>query len=121
MGRPLAELGFDGVDYRFQLIEIAVVQAETPCELPNSFDGIQIRRVGRQIVQRKVKQVFFSPWPMKKGMMVFGVIGNHHHPAASADAVARRLFMNAKKLALLNLPVSRQNRNFPSRSRTAPK
>src|SRR5664280_3476109 len=33
----------------------------------------------------------------------------------------RRLFMNAKKLAPLNLPVSRQNINFPSRNRTAPK
>jgi len=32
----------------------------------------------------------------------------------------RKLFTNAKKVAPLKLPASRQNRNFPSRSRTAP-
>jgi hypothetical protein len=40
---PLAELGFDGVDHRFQPVEVAVVQAETLCKLPNSFDRIQVR------------------------------------------------------------------------------
>jgi len=37
----LAELGFDGVDHRVQLVEVAVVQAETLCELSSSFDGIE--------------------------------------------------------------------------------
>src|SRR5450759_2521362 len=35
--------------------------------------------------------------------------------------VRRRLFMNAKKVAPLNLSASRQNWNLPSRNRTAPK
>src|SRR5665811_549964 len=35
--------------------------------------------------------------------------------------VRRRLFMNAKKVAPLNLSASRQNWNLPSRKRTAPK
>jgi hypothetical protein len=42
-------------------VEVAVVQAETPCELPDSFDGIEVRGVGRQIVQREVRRVLFSP------------------------------------------------------------
>jgi hypothetical protein len=56
------------------------VQAEAPCKLPNSFDGVEVRQVGRQIVQRKVEDMFFSPWPEEKGMMVFGVVGDSPPP-----------------------------------------
>ena len=41
--------------------------------------------------------VFFSPWSVETGMMVFGVIGDHDHPAARADAVASQTFHEREK------------------------
>src|ERR1035437_6372593 len=113
MVRPLAELGFDGVDHSFQLVEVAVVQAEAPCKLPNSFDGIQVRRVGRQIAQRKVEDMFFSPWPVEKGMMVFGVIGDHHYPATGSDAVAAQAFHECEKGRAIELTCFAAKQKLP--------
>ena len=66
------------------------METETAGELPNSFDGIEFRRVRGQIVESKVKGVFFSPGPVETGMMVLGVIGDHYHAAAGSDAVAAK-------------------------------
>jgi hypothetical protein len=54
-------------------------------------------------------------------MMVFGVVGDYHHPATGSDAIAAQAFHECEKDSAIELAVSRQNRNFPSRNRTAPK
>ena len=66
------------------------METETAGELPNTFDGIEFRRVRGQIIEREVKGVFFSPRLVKTGMMVFRVIGDHHHAAAGSDAGAAK-------------------------------
>ncbi len=66
------------------------METETAGELPNTFDGIEFRRVRGQIVEREVKGMFFSPVPVNTGMMVFGVIGDYHHAAAGSDAGAAK-------------------------------
>jgi len=97
------------------------VETEASGELPNSFDGVEFRRVQGQVVEGKVKRVLFSPGLVQAAMMVFGVIGDHDYAATGSDAGAAKVLMKAKNVRPLNLPVSRRKKNFPSRSRTAPK
>jgi hypothetical protein len=86
----MLELGLDGVDHLGEGWEVSIVETETAGELPNTFDGIEFRRVRGQIVEREVKGMFFSPGLVETGMMVFGVISDHHHAAAGSDAAAAK-------------------------------
>jgi len=76
---PSGELRFDGSDDLVQRWEVAVMQTESACELPDPFDGIQIRAVGRQVVQGELGLLPRPPRGVQRGVMIFGIVDDHHH------------------------------------------
>ena len=58
---PSCEFSLDGVHDPVQLGEVAVVQAAPASELPDSFDWIEFRAVGRQEFEAEPLLVGFAP------------------------------------------------------------
>src|SRR6516225_9817405 len=70
-------------------------------------DGIQLRAVRRQIVEHKIGGMFFSPLPMEPGVVVLGIVRDHHHAATAGEAGLVKLFHKFKEgqaVELLLLP-----------------
>jgi hypothetical protein len=80
---PQWELIFYGVDYGIQQGKVAVVNRQPPRQFPNSLDGVQIRTIGRQEIQRKAVGRILRPSPMEPGMMVAGIVQDDDHPSAT--------------------------------------
>jgi hypothetical protein len=64
------------------------VQALSPGKLPNPFDGVEVRRVWRQIVEDQSVCMLLPPASMQPGMMIAGIVGDHHDPARCGDGGA---------------------------------
>src|SRR5260370_28851010 len=60
-------------------------------------DRIQLRAVGRQIVQNKVFGVLFSPLLVQPGMMISRVVSDDNHSAPGSDAGAAKAFHKRKE------------------------
>src|SRR5450759_5633864 len=73
------------------------MQATAPSQFPNALDRIQLRAVGRQVVQSKVFGVLFSPLLVQSGMMISRVVGDDNHSAPGSDAGAAETFHERKE------------------------
>jgi hypothetical protein len=62
---PFRELSFDGSDDAIEEGKVAVVEAESAGEFPDSFDGIQFGAVGRQEVQAEIGDLLDAPFQMQ--------------------------------------------------------
>ena len=61
------------------------MQASPARQLPDTLDGVDLRTVARQIIERKAVSLFLPPFAVKKSMEVFGVVNDDHDlPPASA-------------------------------------
>ena len=69
-----------------QMREVSIVQTPAACELPDALDGVQLRAVGREVIEREAIPVLFPPIPVKAGMMVFRVVSNDHDAALTSGA-----------------------------------
>ena len=67
-----------------QMREVSIVQASAACKLPDAFDGVQLRAVGREVIEREASCVLLPPIPVQTGMMVFRVVGNNHDAAPAS-------------------------------------
>ena len=75
-------------DHRSQGCEIAVMKTAPPGQLPNPFDRIEFRAVGRQKMQGEVANHCASPSFMKVGMVIASIVDDDHHfPAWTAVAL----------------------------------
>jgi len=63
------------------------VQAKPSRQFPDAFDGIQIRAVGRQVAQGKLRFLFRPP----RGVVVAGVINDHDHTPSGPPAALPQL------------------------------
>ena len=61
------------------------MQAAAAGELPDTFDRVQFRAIGRQIIQSKVSGVLRAPGVVKKGVMLLGIVGDVHNAPAAAN------------------------------------
>ena len=55
-------------------------------QLPHTLRGIQLGTVRRQEVQGEALGDLLPPFPVKSGVVVFRIVGNHHHPSSGASA-----------------------------------
>jgi hypothetical protein len=62
---PFGELAFDGGNDALEESEVTIVQAAR--KLPDSFDGIQLRAVGRQEGQVELGSLLIAPLQMESG------------------------------------------------------
>jgi hypothetical protein len=83
---PDLECGCHRRDHLIQSCEIAVVKTAPPSQLPDPFDRIEFRTVGRQEVQAKMIRDLSSPSHMQVGMVIASVVEDHHHFPAWATA-----------------------------------
>ena len=88
---PVRELGFDGNRDIAQAGKVAVMGTKTTRELPHTLRGIQLRTVGRQEIQGETVNPVLSPVPVQSGVVIAGVVGNHHHPSRRASAQGAKL------------------------------
>ena len=61
-------------------------------ELPDALRGVQFRTVGRQEIQAKMFRLLLPPIAVQSGMVISGVVGNHHYPSSRASAGGAKLF-----------------------------
>ena len=55
-------------------------------QFPDALGGVQFRAVGRQEIQAEALGFLLSPVPVQAGVMILGVVGNHHCPSRPARA-----------------------------------
>ena len=82
--------------------EVSIVQALAACELPGAFDGVQLRAVGWEVIEREASRVLLPPFPVQAGMMVFRVVGNDHDAASASGAGGPQLSARIQKRINLN-------------------
>src|SRR5688572_28852297 len=63
--------------------EIAIVEAEPARKLPDPFDWVQFRAVGRQEVQDEMGSLPITPLPMEFGPMILRIVTDGQHAAVS--------------------------------------
>ena len=73
------------MDHIVQLGEVAIMQAVAAGEFPDTFDRVQFRAIGRQIVQNEVSGVLRALVLVKKGVMILGIVGDDHNAPAAAN------------------------------------
>jgi hypothetical protein len=71
------------------------MQTEPPRQFPNPFDGIQVRAVGRQVAQGEFGLLLRPPSRVQRGVMIFGVVDDHHHAPSRPSAAAPQFFQEA--------------------------
>ena len=71
---PSSELHVDDLSEFGQRGEVAVVKPEFAQELPNAFDRVELRAVGRKEQERKIWFLQLPPFGVERSVMVFGVI-----------------------------------------------
>ena len=61
-------------------------------EFPHALRGIQFRAVGWQEVQAETFRLLLPPVAVQSGVVISGVVGNHHHLSSRASAGGTKLF-----------------------------
>ena len=61
-------------------------------EFPHPLRRIQLGTIRRQELQGKALGALFPPCPVKSGVVVFRIVGNHHHPSSGAGAGRPKVF-----------------------------
>ena len=84
--RPRSKLLLDRSHNCRQSWKVAIVQAKTPRQFPDSLDWIQIRAIRRQVTQGEFRALLRPPIGVKLGMVIPGVIRNHDHSAFGSAA-----------------------------------
>jgi hypothetical protein len=93
------------------MIEVAIVQATTACELPHSLDRIEFRTVRGKEVQSKVMGLLFPPRSVQAGVVITGIVGDDHNPSPGPVAGGAELLEKLKEAG----PVELLFRNYRSR------
>jgi len=58
------------------------VKSQPAHQLPDAFDRVEFRAVGRQEMQDEAVSDLLPPWGMKYRVMVFGIVDDDHDLAA---------------------------------------
>jgi len=61
-------------------------------EFPDALRGVQFRAVGRQEVQAETFRLLLPPVAVQSGVVISGVVGNHHRLSIRASAGGTKLF-----------------------------
>jgi len=69
-----------------QMCEVSIVQASATCNFPDALDGVQLRAVGGEVVEREARRTPLPPLPVKACMVVFRVVGNDHDASSGSGA-----------------------------------
>lgn len=83
--------------------ESRVLRSFSPRDLPNSLDGIELKAVGQHGHRRKPFIAAYSPFSMKLGMVVSGVVNDEHNPPRRVRADLAQVFEEAKKCLHIEL------------------
>ncbi len=80
---PLTKTGLDGGQQLVQVAEVEIVGGDPPRELPDPFDGSELRAIGRQEPQFQMRLVFFQQGGEPFGVVVAGVVEHRGHLSAA--------------------------------------
>ncbi len=69
-----------------QMREVSIVQASATCKFPDALDGVQLRAVGGEVIERETIRAPLPPLLMKACMMVFRVVGSDHDASFGSGA-----------------------------------
>jgi hypothetical protein len=74
------------MDHVIQMREVSIVQASAACEFPDALDGIQLRAISWEEVEREALGVFLPPFSVESRVVVFRVVGNDHDASFGSGA-----------------------------------
>ena len=80
-----------------EIVEVAIVQATTACELPHALDRIEFGTVRGKEIQSKVMGVLFPPRSVQAGVVITGIVGDDHNPSPGAAAGGAELLEELKE------------------------
>ena len=84
----MSKLCFYGCDDFLERGKVSVVDALATRQFPNPFDRVQFGAVGWQVFQSEIRDMVLSPFFVKPGVMVSGVVRNDHNTAPGPDTNA---------------------------------
>src|ERR1039457_1371592 len=67
------------------------MDTKTAREFPDALRRVQFRAVGRQEVQTETFRLLLPPVLVESGVVISGVVGNHHHLSIRAGAGGTKL------------------------------
>ena len=73
---PFEELGFHSCDDLLESAKIAIVKPKAAQQLPDTLNGIEDGRIGRQIIETEAGRFLLSPVFVQQGVVVFGIVGD---------------------------------------------
>jgi hypothetical protein len=82
----MSEFAFHRLQNLVQASEVSVVQTSPPCQFPDTLDGVQLRAIGGEVVEREVIGVPFPPRAVKSSVVVFRIVGNDHDTPSGSSA-----------------------------------
>src|SRR5580698_639493 len=83
---PSPEPSLNSGNHEIQFREVAIMQAEAADQLPNPFNGIQVRAVRRQEGQLEISPLLLAPRTMQPCVVIFGIVDNHDDAPPGAAA-----------------------------------
>jgi len=93
--RPARKPYFDRLHDAVQRREVTIVQSKPTSQFPDPFNRIQIRTVRRQVTHPKIGLLLGPPLGVKLGVVILGVIRDHHHLATGPAATLAQLTKKA--------------------------
>ena len=103
----MRELGFYRADDVFEILEVAIVQATTACELPHSLDQIEFGTVQGKEIQSKVMGVLFPPRSVQAGVVITSIVDDDHNPSPSPAAGGAELLEKLRGTPISTLATAR--------------
>jgi len=76
-GTPLIKLSFSAYAHLIKFWEVDVMETESARELPDPFNGIELRAIRRKKVEAKPRLDLLSPSLMQQRVMVLRIVENN--------------------------------------------
>ena len=92
---PKSKLPFDRLNHASQSGKVAIVQAKPTSQFPDTLDRVQIRAIRWQVAHQELGFLLCPPSRVELGVVILGVVDNHHYPATGPAAALPQL---AKKV-----------------------
>ena len=106
-------MGLDGSDDVLQHREVTIMQAQTPCQLPYSLDGIQVGTIGRKEVEFKMARLPEPPSLVEARVVIVGIVRDDHDPASGSTRGLPQLLHKAEECLFVEAII------FPSKNEPA--
>lgn len=91
------KLLFNSGDHLVECREVPIVGAQSPCEFPRAFNGVELGTVRREEDERKIVLAHLSPFFVQLRVMETRIVENNHDLPMRTNGSTPQLFEKCRK------------------------